>query len=119
MSSVKPDEHVATTLYYDAAHAKQAVKILPGEYYVTSADMVLVTVLGSCVAAEAFSDVGHDRDRGSSKLVSKTKVASEDATATHLVDFDGQSPGLLPYLQLLEPRGLPGHRSRRIAYVLK
>ena len=51
MSSVKPDEHVATTLYYDAAHAKQAVKILPGEYYVTSADMVLVTVLGSCVAA--------------------------------------------------------------------
>ena len=51
MSSVKPDEHVARTLYYDAAHAKQAVKILPGEYYVTSADMVLVTVLGSCVAA--------------------------------------------------------------------
>src|SRR4029079_7575188 len=29
----------------------KAVKILPGEYYVTSADMVLVTVLGSCVAA--------------------------------------------------------------------
>ncbi len=51
MSSVQPDEHVATTLYYDAAHAKQAVKILPGEYYVTNRDMLLVTVLGSCVSA--------------------------------------------------------------------
>ncbi len=29
----------------------EAVKILPGEYYVTGRDMVLVTVLGSCVAA--------------------------------------------------------------------
>src|SRR5262245_42760287 len=51
MSSARPDEHVASTLYYDAAHAKEAVKILPGEYYVTNADMILVTVLGSCVSA--------------------------------------------------------------------
>lgn len=29
----------------------QASKIVPGEYYVTRRDMVLVTVLGSCVAA--------------------------------------------------------------------
>ena len=29
----------------------QAAKILPGEYYTTGRDMLLVTVLGSCVAA--------------------------------------------------------------------
>ena len=51
MSSVHPDEHVASTLYYDGAHGKHAVKILPGEYYVTDRDMLLVTVLGSCVSA--------------------------------------------------------------------
>jgi chemotaxis protein CheD len=51
MSSVHPDEHVASTLYFDGAHAKHAVKILPGEYYVTDRDMLLVTVLGSCVSA--------------------------------------------------------------------
>jgi chemotaxis protein CheD len=51
MSSAQPDEHVASTLYYDGAHGKHAVKILPGEYYVTDRDMVLVTVLGSCVSA--------------------------------------------------------------------
>jgi chemotaxis protein CheD len=51
MSSVQPDEHLASTLYYDGAHGKQAVKILPGEYYVTNRDMLLVTVLGSCVSA--------------------------------------------------------------------
>jgi chemotaxis protein CheD len=51
MSSVQPDEHVASTLYYDGTHAKHAVKILPGEYYVTNTDMILVTVLGSCVSA--------------------------------------------------------------------
>jgi chemotaxis protein CheD len=51
MSSAQPDEHVASTLYYDGAHGKHAVKILPGEYYVTNRDMLLVTVLGSCVSA--------------------------------------------------------------------
>lgn len=39
------------TLYYDRNFARDAAKILPGECYVTSLDMVLVTVLGSCVAA--------------------------------------------------------------------
>jgi chemotaxis protein CheD len=29
----------------------EAIKLLPGEYYVTNRNMVLVTVLGSCVAA--------------------------------------------------------------------
>lgn len=41
----------APNLYYDNAFEIDAAKILPGEYYVTKRDMVLVTVLGSCVAA--------------------------------------------------------------------
>jgi chemotaxis protein CheD len=38
-------------LYFDSTFDIDAAKILPGEYYVTKRDMVLVTVLGSCVAA--------------------------------------------------------------------
>lgn len=44
-------EHLATNLYFDRHFGMQAAKVLPGEYYVTRRDMVLVTVLGSCVAA--------------------------------------------------------------------
>ena len=42
---------VGPALYYDRNFERDAAKILPGECYVTSLDMVLVTVLGSCVAA--------------------------------------------------------------------
>ena len=37
--------------YFDREFGLAAVKLLPGEYYVTSSDMVLTTVLGSCVSA--------------------------------------------------------------------
>jgi len=37
--------------YYDKAHAMEAVKLLPGEYYVSTRSEVIVTVLGSCVSA--------------------------------------------------------------------
>ena len=46
-----PDEHVATNFYFDRNFDSEAVKLLPGEYFVTNKDMMLVTVLGSCVAA--------------------------------------------------------------------
>jgi chemotaxis protein CheD len=45
------DDQVASNLYFDRSFNSQAVKLLPGEYYVTNKDMLLVTVLGSCVAA--------------------------------------------------------------------
>ena len=45
------DEHLATNTYFDRSFHIDAAKILPGEYFVTQADIVLVTVLGSCVAA--------------------------------------------------------------------
>ncbi len=45
------DEHLATNFYFDRNFDSEAVKLLPGEYFVTNKDMMLVTVLGSCVAA--------------------------------------------------------------------
>ena len=41
----------ASNFYFDRDHQLNAVKLLPGECHVTDEDMVLVTVLGSCVAA--------------------------------------------------------------------
>ena len=37
--------------YFDKKFGIEAAKILPGEYFATDKNMVLVTVLGSCVAA--------------------------------------------------------------------
>lgn len=45
------EEILAPNHYYDRNFDSDAAKILPGEYYVTARDMLLVTVLGSCVAA--------------------------------------------------------------------
>ena len=45
------EEVLAPNHYYDRHFQTEAAKILPGEYYVTGRDMMLVTVLGSCVAA--------------------------------------------------------------------
>ena len=41
----------ASFFYMDYAFQREAVKILPGEYFVHDDDVVLMTVLGSCVAA--------------------------------------------------------------------
>jgi chemotaxis protein CheD len=45
------DELLAPNLYFDSHFNIDAVKILPGEYYATARPMLIVTVLGSCVAA--------------------------------------------------------------------
>ncbi|AZN35607.1 chemoreceptor glutamine deamidase CheD [Iodobacter ciconiae] len=45
------EEVLAPTLYFDKSFDIDAAKLLPGEYYVTGRNMLLVTVLGSCVAA--------------------------------------------------------------------
>lgn len=44
-------EQFATNVYYDRTFDIDAAKILPGEYYHTGKDMLIVTVLGSCVSA--------------------------------------------------------------------
>lgn len=53
------DEHLANNRYFDRHFDTQAAKILPGEYFVSAEDMLLVTVLGSCVAACI-----HDKESG-------------------------------------------------------
>lgn len=44
-------EILSPNRYFDNTFEMEAIKLLPGEYFVTKRDMVLVTVLGSCVAA--------------------------------------------------------------------
>ena len=41
----------ACTVYFEREFERNAVKLLPGEYFVSGDDIVLSTVLGSCVAA--------------------------------------------------------------------
>ena len=41
----------ASFFYRDPHFQTDAVKVLPGEYFVSSQDMAIVTVLGSCIAA--------------------------------------------------------------------
>jgi chemotaxis protein CheD len=41
----------ASNFYFDRTHGISAVKVLPGEFYATQTNLLLVTVLGSCVAA--------------------------------------------------------------------
>ncbi|MDR3682841.1 MAG: chemoreceptor glutamine deamidase CheD [Geothrix sp.] len=43
--------HGRASKYLDRHFNRQAMKILPGEFYATAQDEVIVTVLGSCVAA--------------------------------------------------------------------
>lgn len=45
------DPQFASNFYFDQRLKVEAVKLLPGEYFVTNRDMVLSTVLGSCVSA--------------------------------------------------------------------
>ncbi len=44
-------EQFATNVYFDRTFDCDAAKILPGEYFYTPKDMLIVTVLGSCVSA--------------------------------------------------------------------
>lgn len=44
-------EEISTTLYFDRTFNCDAAKISPGEYFYTDKDMLIVTVLGSCVSA--------------------------------------------------------------------
>lgn len=45
----KPGE--ASFFFYDAHFKSDAVKVLPGEYYVDDEDLLIMTTLGSCIAA--------------------------------------------------------------------
>jgi chemotaxis protein CheD len=51
MSALAMPDAPACSVHYDHGLARDAVKIQPGEYHVSADDVVLVTVLGSCVSA--------------------------------------------------------------------
>lgn len=51
MNRHEADVHLAPARYFDRHFQIEAAKIKPGEYYVTPRDMMIVTVLGSCVSA--------------------------------------------------------------------
>ena len=51
MKTITTNTYLASNFYHDRHFDNDAAKILPGEYNVTGKQMVLVTVLGSCVAA--------------------------------------------------------------------
>ncbi|MBU0752727.1 MAG: chemoreceptor glutamine deamidase CheD [Gammaproteobacteria bacterium] len=51
MTEIGSVEHLAGNRYFDRHFEIEAVKVLPGEYFVTTTNMLLVTVLGSCVSA--------------------------------------------------------------------
>lgn len=64
MSVIDTDSHAADIIpnrYFDRNFDRDAVKILPGEYYATKDDTMIVTVLGSCVAvclSDASTGIG-------------------------------------------------------------
>jgi chemotaxis protein CheD len=49
----------ASFFYYDSHFHSEAVKVLPGEYFVAKEDILIMTTLGSCIAACVW-----DRERG-------------------------------------------------------
>jgi len=48
----KPGE--ASFFFWDAHFKNDAVKVLPGEYFVHDEDLLITTTLGSCIAACAY-----------------------------------------------------------------
>lgn len=48
---INKPENFASYRYHDRAFNCDTAKILPGEYFYTGEDMMIVTVLGSCVSA--------------------------------------------------------------------
>ena len=48
-ASRRPGE--ASFFFYDAHFRNEAVKVLPGEYFVHEEDLLIMTTLGSCIAA--------------------------------------------------------------------
>ncbi len=51
MIAASDGQALANNFYFDRDFNTQAAKILPGEYFATPKDMMIVTVLGSCVSA--------------------------------------------------------------------
>ena len=51
LKSVPRKQGEASFFYWDAHFRNEAVKVLPGEYFVYDEDLLITTTLGSCIAA--------------------------------------------------------------------
>ena len=51
LRSQRRQPHEASFFFYDAHFQREAVKVLPGEYFVHDEDILIMTTLGSCIAA--------------------------------------------------------------------
>ncbi len=47
---VNYSDNLSANRYFDETFKTKAIKILPGEYYATNNNMMIVTVLGSCIS---------------------------------------------------------------------
>lgn len=49
--SLRPSDQTATHRFFDHHFNCESVKVLPGEYFISSDELLIMTVLGSCVSA--------------------------------------------------------------------
>ncbi|WP_323815077.1 chemoreceptor glutamine deamidase CheD [Cellvibrio sp. NN19] len=104
--SYENNTHFTPNLYFDRYFDRNAVKILPGEYYVSTGDKMIVTVLGSCVAVclrDKFTGMG-----GMNHFLLPTDTASESGLLTESARYGVYAMELL-INQLLK---MGGNRSR-------
>jgi chemotaxis protein CheD len=98
-------EHLATNRYFDRTFNSEAVKVLPGEYIVTTSNMVLVTVLGSCVSAcirdrvKGIGGMNHfmlaeSQDRGALSASARYGVYAMEILINHLLKLGASRANL-------------------------
>lgn len=98
MNNFEIDPHFSTSYYYDPKFETQAVKVLPGEYYATDGEEMIVTVLGSCVSVclrDSYSGIGglnhfllpHDRSSRDTPLAESARygVYAMELLINHLL----------------------------------
>ena len=61
MNQFEVNTNFSMSSYYDPKFKTDAVKVLPGEYYATDGEEMIVTILGSCVSVclrDSYSGIG-------------------------------------------------------------
>lgn len=98
MKNFEIDSHFSMSHYYDPKFETDAVKVLPGEYYATDGEEMIVTVLGSCVSVclrDSYSGIGglnhfllpHDRSSRDTPLAESARygVYAMELLINHLL----------------------------------
>lgn len=81
LRSRRPKPGEATLFFYDTTFGVESCKVLPGEYFVYHEDIVIQTLLGSCVAACI-----HDRGAGVGGMNHFLLPEGDDASARYGVN---------------------------------